>query len=74
MRKGYSGTAIFTKVEPLSVMFDFGSKHVKEGRSITAEYEKFVLVVTYVPNSGEGLKRLSYRIDEWDKDFHEYLH
>ena len=45
----------------------------KEGRSITAEFDKFILVVTYVPNSGDGLKRLEYRIDEWDVEFHAYL-
>lgn len=72
-RKGYSGTAIFSKVAPLGVRYDFGSVHVSEGRSITAEFEKFILVATYVPNAGEGLKRLSYRVDEWDRDFHKYL-
>ena len=51
-RKGYSGTAIFTKVKPLWVQFDFGDKHIFEGRTITLEYQRFVLVATYVPNSG----------------------
>ena len=73
MKNGYSGTAIFTKVRPISVKFDFGSKHIDEGRSITMEFKQFVLVATYVPNAGEGLKRLDYRIDEWDADFHAYL-
>ena len=73
VKKGYSGTAIFTKVKPLKVFFDFGTKHTGEGRSITAIYKDFILVVTYVPNAGEGLKRLNYRIDEWDQEFHEYL-
>ena len=72
-KKGYSGTAIFTKVRPISVQFDFGQKHVEEGRSITMEFQKFVLVATYVPNAGDGLKRLDYRINEWDAEFHAYL-
>jgi len=72
-RKGYSGTAIFSKVEPLDVTYDFGDQHINEGRSITAEFDAFTLVVAYVPNSGDDLKRLNYRIDEWDCDFHAYL-
>ena len=72
-KKGYSGTAIFTKVKPLRVEFDFGAKHNEEGRSITMEFKHFILVATYVPNAGDGLKRLDYRINEWDQDFHDYL-
>lgn len=72
-KKGYSGTAIFTKVRPVSVQFDFGKKHNQEGRSITMEFKKFILVATYVPNAGEGLVRLDYRVNEWDADFHAYL-
>ena len=72
-RRGYSGTAIFSKVEPQDVRYDFGSVHVTEGRSITAEFDRFLLVAAYVPNAGQGLKRLSYRIDEWDAEFHAYL-
>ena len=72
-RKGYSGTAIFTKVEPLSVRYEFGDKHVTEGRSITAEFKDFTLVCVYVPNSRDQLKRLTYRIEEWDAEFHAYL-
>ena len=72
-KKGYSGTAIFTKVKPVKVDFDFGTKHIFEGRSITMEFNKFILVTVYVPNSGDGLKRLSYRINEWDLDFFNYL-
>ena len=72
-KPGYSGTAIFTKVKPLWVQFDFGKKHNDEGRSITLEFERFVLVAVYVPNAGEGLKRLNYRIESWDADFHDYL-
>ena len=72
-KKGYSGTAIFTKVKPVRVEFDFGTKHNQEGRSITMEFNHFILVATYVPNAGEGLKRLGYRVKEWDADFHAYL-
>lgn len=61
IKKGYSGTAIFTRVKPVSVQFDFGSKHRDEGRSITMEFERFTLVATYVPNAGEGLRRLAFR-------------
>jgi len=69
---------MFTKVKPISVQFDFNNSDNDpvenlEGRSITAEFEKFILVVTYVPNAGEGLKRLDYRINTWDKNFHAYL-
>jgi exodeoxyribonuclease-3 len=68
-----SGTAILTKVKPISVQFDFGNDHIDEGRSITMEFNNFVLVAAYVPNSGEGLKRLDYRINSWDPQFHDYL-
>jgi len=72
-KKGYSGTAIFSKIKPLSVSYDIGiEEHDKEGRVITAEYEKFYLVNVYVPNSGVELKRLSYR-KTWDKSFLQYL-
>lgn len=71
-QKGYSGTAIFTKVSPISAQYDF-KNHDQEGRSITLEFENFYLVATYVPNAGEGLKRLDYRINQWDKDFQTYL-
>ena len=70
---GYSGTAILTRVKPISVQFDFGKEHINEGRSITMEFNNFVLVAAYVPNAGEGLKRLQYRITKWDADFHIYL-
>ena len=71
--KGYSGTAILSKVKPLSIQNDMGiAKHDEEGRVICAEFEDFYLVNVYVPNSGSDLKRLSYR-QEWDKDFNAYL-
>ena len=62
IKKGYSGTALFTKVKPQRVIFDLGiKKHDGEGRVITAIYNDFILVCAYVPNAGEGLKRLKYR-------------
>ena len=73
-KKGYSGTAILTKYEPISISYGMQiPKHDKEGRIITIEYEKFFLICCYTPNSGEGLKRLGYRIDEWDKDFFDFV-
>jgi len=72
-RKGYSGTAIVTKEEVLSVSHDMGiEEHDQEGRVNTAEFEQFYLVNVYTPNAGAGLKRLDYRQD-WDKQFLIYL-
>lgn len=72
-RKGYSGTVILSKTEPLSVTFDMNiEEHDQEGRVITAEFEKFFLVTVYAPNSGDGLKRLDYR-EKWDADFTNYI-
>lgn len=72
-RKGYSGTAIFSKIKPLSVVFDMGvEEHDNEGRVICAEYEQFYLLTVYVPNSGSELVRLDYR-QTWDSDFLMYL-
>ncbi len=72
-RKGYSGTAILSKEEPLQVIYDMGVEdHDQEGRVITAEYENFILVNVYVPNSGNELVRLDYR-ETWDDDFLLYL-
>ena len=73
-KKGYSGTAILTKYAPLSVSYGMNiPKHDKEGRIITIEYDKFYLVCCYTPNAGDGLKRIDYRVKEWDKDFFEYV-
>lgn len=73
VRKGYSGTAIFTKKEPLRLSFDLGlDKHNDEGRVITLEYEEFYFVTVYTPNSQRELTRLSYRM-EWEEDFRNYL-
>lgn len=72
-KKGYSGTSIFYKKEPLNVTFGLGIKeHDQEGRVITFEYEQFFLITVYTPNSGSELKRLAYR-QQWDKDFLNYL-
>jgi len=72
-KKGYSGTAIFTRVEPLSVSYDIGDDaHVGEGRSLTLEFEDFFLVNVYTPNAQDGLKRLEYRM-AWDDAFRAYL-
>ena len=72
-RKGYSGTAILSKIEPIRVTFDMDiEEHDQEGRVISAEYDQFFLVTVYTPNSGEGLKRLDYR-EKWDADFTNYI-
>lgn len=72
-RKGYSGTAILSKIAPLTVTFDMDiEEHDQEGRVITAEFESFFLVTVYTPNAGEGLKRLHYR-EKWDADFRNYI-
>ena len=72
-KKGYSGTAILTREEPLSVTYDFGGdEHRHEGRIITAEYPAFYLVCCYTPNSQDGLKRLDYRM-QWEDDLRAYL-
>lgn len=72
-KKGYSGTAIFTKHKPLSVNYGIGiDEHDHEGRVITLEMEDFYLVCCYTPNSQDGLKRLDYRMT-WEDDFRNYL-
>ncbi len=72
-KKGYSGTAIFAKEEPLSVSYGIGiQEHDTEGRVITLEYDNFYLVTVYTPNSQNELKRLDYRM-EWENAFREYL-
>ena len=72
-KKGYSGTAIFTKKEPMSVAYGIGvEEHDKEGRVITAEFEEYYVVTVYTPNSQRELTRLSYRM-EWEAAFLAYL-
>ena len=72
-KKGYSGTAIFTKQEPLSVSYGIGvEEHDKEGRVITVEFEDFYMITVYTPNSQDGLARLPYRMT-WEEAFLAYL-
>ena len=72
-KKGYSGTAIFTRHTPMSVSYNLGiPEHDSEGRVITLEYEDFYLVCVYTPNSQDGLRRLDYRMS-WEDDFRDYL-
>ncbi|MFQ9514518.1 MAG: exodeoxyribonuclease III [Eubacterium sp.] len=72
-KKGYSGTAIFTKKEPVSVSYGIGiEEHDREGRVITLEFEKFYMITCYTPNSQNELKRLDYRM-QWEDDFKAYL-
>ena len=73
-KKGYSGTAIYTKHKPLSVIYGIDiDEHDHEGRVITLEMEDFYLVTVYTPNSQDGLRRLEYRM-KWEDDFQAYLH
>lgn len=72
-KKGYSGTAVFTRVSPISVSYGMGvDEHDHEGRLITCEFKDFYLVCCYTPNSQDELKRLSYRMT-WEEDFRKYL-
>lgn len=72
-RKGYSGTAVFTRIKPLSVRYGMDiAEHDTEGRVITLEYDSFYLVNVYTPNSKDGLARLPYRMT-WEDDFRNYL-
>ncbi|MBD5471445.1 MAG: exodeoxyribonuclease III [Lachnospiraceae bacterium] len=72
-KKGYSGTAIFSKEEPLSVSYGMGIEvHDHEGRVITLEFDKFYMITVYTPNSQDELKRLDYRM-QWEDDFLAYL-
>ena len=73
-KKGYSGTAIYTRHEPLSISYGIGiDEHDHEGRVITLEMPRFYLVTVYTPNSQDGLRRLDYRM-RWEADFQNYLH
>lgn len=73
VKKGYSGTVIFTKAKPINVTYGIGiEEHDQEGRVITAEYEAFYLVDCYTPNSQRELTRLDYRM-KWEDDFRKYL-
>lgn len=77
-KKGYSGTCIITKHEPLSVIYDYGtfnrdSQHNMEGRIVTLEYDRFYLVTVYTPNSKTHLERLDYRTNSWDEVFRSFI-
>ena len=72
-KKGYSGTAVFSRLEPLSVTYGMGiDEHDHEGRVITLELDSFFLITVYTPNSQDGLRRLEYRM-KWEHDFRAYL-
>ena len=72
-KKGYSGTAVFTKIEPVNVTYGLGiEEHDHEGRVITLEFDNFYFITVYTPNSQDGLKRLDYRMT-WEDDFRHYL-
>lgn len=72
-RKGYSGTLVFTRIDPINVNYGMGiEEHDKEGRIITLEYDKFYLVTVYTPNAKNDLSRLEYRM-KWEDDFKSYL-
>ena len=74
-KKGYSGTAIFSKIKPVDICYDLDIvKHDNEGRVITLEYENYYLVNVYTPNSKRELTRLSYRYKEWDPDFLDFIY
>lgn len=71
---GYSGTAIISRVKPLSIKYGLGvPDHDTEGRVVTVEFNDFYLLTAYVPNSGDGLKRLTYRVTEWDPSLGNYM-
>ena len=73
IKKGYSGTAVFSKIDPLSISYGMGvDEHDREGRIIQLEFQGFFLVNVYVPNSQRGLTRLDYRM-RWEDDFREYV-
>ena len=74
VKNGYSGTAIFSKKKPINVTYGLGSSSIdQEGRVITLEFEKFYLLHVYTPNSGQGLKRLEYRVKTWDVAFRKFV-
>jgi len=72
LKKGYAGTAIFTKVKPVRVDYNHYT-HTGEGRSLTMEFNKFILISIYAPHSGMNLERLDYRVNHFEKDFSKYV-
>lgn len=74
VKNGYSGTAVFSKKKPINITYGLGKKEIdNEGRVITLEFEKFYLLHVYTPNSGQGLKRLDYRLKTWDVEFRKFV-
>ena len=74
IKGGYSGTAIFSKKKPINVNYGIENSNIDdEGRVITLEFEKYILLHVYTPNSGQALKRLEYRVNEWDVAFRKYV-
>ena len=74
VKNGYSGTAIFSKKKPKNVTYGLGNSSIdNEGKVITLEFEKFFLLHVYTPNSGQGLKRLDYRVNTWDVEFRKFV-
>lgn len=72
-KKGYSGTAVYTRIKPLSVAYNLGiPEHDSEGRAVTLEFKEFYLICVYVPNAQDGLKRIDYRMS-WENDFRDYV-
>ena len=72
VKKGYSGTAVYTKIKPINVTFGVNGKHTDEGRVITCEFDSFYLLCCYTPNSQDGLKRIDYRM-EFEDDMRAYM-
>ena len=72
VKKGYSGTAVYTRVKPINITFGVDSKHMDEGRVITCEFESFYLLCCYTPNAQNELKRIDYRM-EFEDDLREYM-
>jgi exonuclease III len=73
-KKGYSGVALFSIVEPISVSYTIGIREIDcEGRVITAEFDNFYVVATYVPSSGKNAVRMDYRVRTWDEEFRNHL-
>lgn len=73
VKKGYSGVSVWSKIKPINVTDGIGVDADNEGRTLTLEFENFYLVTVYTPNSGQQLKRLTYRTREWDVEFRKYV-
>jgi exodeoxyribonuclease III len=74
MKKGYSGTAILTKVEPIRVQYELGIPELdQEGRSLTIEFNNFIIIAVYAPNSKPDLSRLHERVEKWDHEIRKHI-